>query len=246
MDHTSVRCEDSKIDIESGLVVNENDSKMVSILGKVKQGRTFSAKIYCGLVGKGEDKLTVYCNETNMNGVSMNVVKETNKLLEGRDSVDCTDKTSFEEKQKKFSHKKAPKPPRPPRAPSLDSADQKLIREISEIAMLKRARIARMKALKKMKASKSSSSSSSSMFATVFTLVFCIVILLQGMSSGKSTKTFPGSPSPRGGAEGGLVAAQHHLNPSSSHSTAPGLEPHNFVEKITGSDLPEELRRGAA
>ncbi|OIV95271.1 hypothetical protein TanjilG_07427 [Lupinus angustifolius] len=242
MDHTSVRGEDSKIDIESGLVVNEDDSKKVSTLCKVKQGRIFFAEIYCGLDGKGEDKLTVCCNESNMSRVSMNAVKETNKLLEGQDSVDCADKTSVKGKGKKFSHKKAPKPPRPPRAPSLDSADQKLIREISELAMLKRARIARMKALKKMKAAKSSPSSSSSMFATIFTVVFCIVILLQGMSSGKSSTTFRGSPAPTDGAEGGLVAAQHRLNPSSSHSTAPD----NFVQKITGSDLPEKLRRGAA
>lgn len=182
MDHKSARDGDVEVDLESGLAVNEDDSKKVSTLGTVKQGKTLFAKIYCGLVGdsiKGEDRQSVYCNESNLNGLSMDAVKVTNKLA-GQDSGDCADKTLVKEKCKKSSHKKAPKPPRPPRAPSLDAADQKLIREISEIAMLKRARIERMKALKKMKAAKSSSSSSSNMFAMVFTIVFCIVIILQG------------------------------------------------------------------
>jgi hypothetical protein len=60
----------------------------------------------------------------------------------------------------------------------LDAADQKLIKEISELAMLKRARIERMKALKKVKATKASSNSN--LFAMVFTILFCLVILFQG------------------------------------------------------------------
>ncbi|OIW00159.1 hypothetical protein TanjilG_29149 [Lupinus angustifolius] len=248
MDHTSVRGEGIEVDIESGLVVNDDDdSKNVPTLGTVKQGNTLVAKIYCGLVGKGGDKLNVYYNKSNSNGVSTDVDKVTSKLLGGQDSVDCADKTSVKEKRKTSSHKKAPKPPRPPRAPSLDSADLKLIREISEFAMLKRSRIERMKALKKMRAAKSSSSSSSSsMFAIVFTVVFCILIILQGMSSGKSSvSSFQGSPVSAGGAEGGMNAVQHNLNPFSSDPNAPGLVSHNFVQQITSSDLPEELRRGA-
>ncbi|CAL0325434.1 unnamed protein product [Lupinus luteus] len=230
MDHTSVRGEGIEVDIESGLVVNDDDSKNVSTLGSVKQGNTLVAKIYYGVVGKGGDKINVYYNKSNLNGVSMDVEKVTNKLLEGQDSVDCVEKTSVKEKRKMSSHKKAPKPPRPPRAPSLDSADLKLIREISEIAMLKRSRIERMKALKKMRAAKSSSSSSSSsMFAIVFTVVFCILIILQGMSSGKSSvSSFQGSPVSvsAGGAENGLNAVQHNLNPSSSDPNTPGLASH--------------------
>ncbi|KAE9609996.1 hypothetical protein Lal_00006441 [Lupinus albus] len=226
MDHTSVRGEGVEVDIESGLIVNDDDSKNVSTLGTVKQGNTLVTKIYCGLVGKGGNKLNVYCNESNSNGVSTDVEKVTSKLVGGQDSVDCADKTSVKEKRKRSSHKKAPKPPRPPRAPSLDSADLKLIKEISEIAMLKHYQ--RMKALKKMRAAKSSSSSScSSMLAIVFTVVFCILIILQGMSSGKSSvSSFQGSPVSAGGAEGGLNAVQHNLNPFSSDPNAPGLVSH--------------------
>ena len=52
-------------------------------------------------------------------------------------------------------------------------------------------------------------------------------VLFTGMSSGKSSVTiFQGSPEPAGVMEGGLIDVQHQLNPSSSDSNAPGLEPH--------------------
>lgn len=87
-------------------------------------------------------------------------------------------------KREKGKPKKSPKPPRPPRALlSLDAADQKLIKEIAELAMIKRAKTERMKALKKMRAAKASSSSSSSggnLMAILFTVIFFVVIVLQG------------------------------------------------------------------
>ncbi|XP_027331804.1 uncharacterized protein LOC113847120 [Abrus precatorius] len=219
MDHRSVKDEGDEVDLESGLVVIEDDSRNVSSPGNTKQ-------VAC-----------VYYDESNLTVVSMDMVKVTNKLL-GQDSVEYEENTIVKEKRKKSSNKKAPKPPRPPRAPSLDAADQKLIREITELAVLKRARIERMKALKKMKAAKASSSSSSSMFAMVFTVVFCIVIILQGMSSGKSSVvSFQGSPVAAGGAEGGLIDVQHQLNPSSTDSNSPGLESHKIVRKVTGVRL---------
>lgn len=90
-------------------------------------------------------------------------------------------KNSKREKGKSMSKKKPSKPPRPPRGLSLDAFDQKLIKEISELAMIKRAKIERMKALKKMKASSSSTSSSSgNLMAILFTIIFCLVIILQG------------------------------------------------------------------
>lgn len=159
MDDRTVKEEGAEVDIESGL--------------------TLFAKISV----KGEqDKHTVYLNESNLCGVSINMVKVENKFLMGKDLVKSVENSPVKEKRKKSSNKKAAKPPRPPKAPSLDAADHKLIREITELAMLKRARIERMKVLKKMKAAKSSQSSgsSSSVFALVFTFVFCIVILLQG------------------------------------------------------------------
>ena len=186
MDHRGAKDEDVEVDLESGLgrlAVTEDDSQKVSTPCTAKQGAALFRKISCGLVKdsiEGDDSRKVYCNESNLSGVCMDVVKVTNKSLAGQDSVDFADKTPLKEKRKKSSNKMAPKPPRPPRAPSLDAADLKLMKEISELAMLKRARIERMKALKKMKSAKSSSSSSSSMVAMIFTVVFCVVIILQG------------------------------------------------------------------
>lgn len=248
MDHRDAKDEDFEVDLESGLVVTEDDSKNVSSQGNTKQGKILLTKISCGFVGdciKGEERYSGCCNESKLTLVSMDMVKVTNKLysVEGAEN-----NTPQKEKPKKLSNKKASKPPRPPRAPSLDAADQKLIREITKLAMLKRARIERMKAIKKMKAAKasSSSSSSSSMLATVFTVVFCIVMLLQGMSCGKSSvATFQGSPVPARVTESGLIDVQYKLIPSSSYSSAPGLESHKIVEQDTVSDLPAKPRRDA-
>lgn len=175
MEDTSVKEVGVEVDLESGLVVTNDDSKNVSTPGNTKQGKTLFDKFSCGLVvgdsRKGEVRHSVYLNKSNLSSVCIDIVKVSKE------------NTPVKEKRKKSSNKKAAKPPRPPRSPSLDAADQKLIREITELAMLKRARIERMKALKKMKAAKSSSSSSSSMFAMIFTVVFCIVILLQGIIS---------------------------------------------------------------
>ncbi|MED6145638.1 hypothetical protein PIB30_027205 [Stylosanthes scabra] len=199
MDHRSAKDEDAEIDLECGVAISDDSWK-----------------------SEDNNKHSVCCNDSNSSGVSMDFLKVTNKS-----SVHCAAKTPLKEKHKKSNNKKSPKPPRPPRAPSLDAADQKLIREISELAMLKRARIERMKALKKMKAAKTSSSSGSSMFAMIFTVIFCIVIVLQGISPGKtSVASFQGSPEPAGEAGAALIEVQlqHHLNPSSSDVTAPGLE----------------------
>ncbi|KAL2338929.1 hypothetical protein Fmac_013375 [Flemingia macrophylla] len=229
MDHRSgAKDEDIEVDLESGLSVTEDDTHNVSTPCNTKQGKILYTKISCGFVGdclKSEDRYSGCCNESKVTVVSMDMVKVTNKLY----SIECgeNNNTPVKEKRKKSSTKKASKPPRPPRAPSLDAADQKLIREITELAMLKRARLERMKSLKKMKAAKGASSSSSSMFAMVFTVVFCIVIILQGMSSGKSAvATFQGSPVPAGVSEGGPVDFQHQLNPSSSDPNASVLKSH--------------------
>ncbi|TKY72475.1 hypothetical protein E2542_SST01216 [Spatholobus suberectus] len=251
MDHRSGKDRDAEVDLESGLPLIGDDSKKVSTPSGAKQGKTLFAKVSGGFVGgsvKGDDGQSICCNESHLSGVSADVVKVTSKPMMGKDSANCAQQTAVKEKRKKACNKKAPKPPRPPQAPSLDAADHKLIREISEFAMLKRARIERMKALKKMKIAKSSSSSSSSntssLLAMVFTVVFFIVIVFQGMSSGKSpVASFQGSPVSAGGSEGGLISVQYQLNPSASDSNAPGSESHNFVQQVAGSDLPEKLRR---
>ena len=93
--------------------------------------------------------------------------------------VEVSEKKVVKERPKAMSAKKPPKHPRPPRGLSLDSADQKLIRELHELAKLKRARVERMKALKKAKEAKVSSSKNQ-LFATLLTVLFCLVLLLQG------------------------------------------------------------------
>ncbi|CAI8610778.1 unnamed protein product [Vicia faba] len=227
MDDMNVKEEGGgEVDIESGLVIIEDDS--------------CNTKIYCDSVGdsmKEDDRNSV---------VSMDMVKvTTNKLLPGKESVKSVENCLVKDKRKKSGNKKAAKPPRAPRGPSLDAADQKLIREITQLAMLKRARVERMKALKKMKAAKSLSPSlSSGVFSMVLTVVFCIVILLQGMSSSsvKSAVTsFQGSPESAGGDEAGRIAVQlqHQLNPSSIEHRAPSLESHKVVH---GSYLHRKLR----
>lgn len=87
-------------------------------------------------------------------------------------------------KKKKKNLKMSSKPPRPPKALSLDASEAKLVREISELAMLKRARMERMermKALKKMKNAKTSSSSS--IWPMIITILFCVVLFWQGITS---------------------------------------------------------------
>uniref|UniRef100_A0A7N0VHX3 Uncharacterized protein n=1 Tax=Kalanchoe fedtschenkoi TaxID=63787 RepID=A0A7N0VHX3_KALFE len=56
----------------------------------------------------------------------------------------------------------------------------KFVREVSELAMMKRARIERMKILKQKKADKRSSSLGN-ILAMLITLIFCFVIIFQGL-----------------------------------------------------------------
>ncbi|XP_043687151.1 uncharacterized protein LOC122638311 [Telopea speciosissima] len=145
----------------------------------------------------------------------------------------------LKEKRKKTSSKKPAKPPRPPRGPSLDAADMKLVREISELAMLKRARIERMKALKKIKAVKATSSSSS-VCAMVVTILFCLVMIFQGMcSKSSSSVTFQGSPE----TAVGLISVPYNKTLSASDANGPNTLSPNFVEQVAGSTPGEEVSR---
>lgn len=168
------------VDLEGGVLTTDEELSSTPNSGFNRQAKTLVAKFCGGFVDgliKAEDGVS--CGSvSNINGVSPESVKvATNKVLDGEEIVEKT--SSVKEKRKKGCNHKPPKPPRPPRGPSLDAADQKLIREISELAMLKRARVERMKALKKMKAAKASSSNSN-LFAMLFTILFCLVILFHG------------------------------------------------------------------
>ncbi|KAL2341650.1 hypothetical protein Fmac_009590 [Flemingia macrophylla] len=231
MDHRSANDRDTEVDLESGLPLIGDDSKRVSIPSSAKQGKALFAKVSEGFVRgsvKGDEGPILCCNESSSREVSTDLMEVTSKPMMGKDSSNCGQQTPGKEKRKKTC-KMAPKPPRPPQAPALDAADRKLIKELSELAMLKRARIERMKALKKMKIAKASSpsSNSSSILAMIFTVVFFVVIIFQGMSSGKSpVGGFQGSPLSTGGSDGGLISVEYQLNPSASDTNAPDSESH--------------------
>ncbi|KAL4380915.1 hypothetical protein HN51_004248 [Arachis hypogaea] len=247
MDHVNAKDNENEVDLESGLpLLRDDESKNISPPSTSNQGKKIFAKIPDRFVGgslRGEEMPSFPFNESTLSQVSLDLPKVANKPMMGQDLADA-ERTPLKEKRKKSSHKKPPRPPRPPKAPELNAADYKLIREITELAMLKRARIERMKALKKMKAAKQSSPSSSntSILAMIFTLVFCIVLIFHGISSGKgSGATFQGSPLSTAG-EGGLISVQFQLTPYAVESKAPGSQS-SFVQQVTGSDLAEKLKR---
>ncbi|KAJ0547790.1 hypothetical protein HanRHA438_Chr08g0360941 [Helianthus annuus] len=112
-----------------------------------------------------------------------------NKLEdEKRENMPLIGKTHSKEKQKVKNSKRASKPPRPRKGPSLSTSDLRLVKEISEMVMKKRARIERLKSLKKARSARlqtapppsSSASSYMSIFAMMITVLFLIVIILQG------------------------------------------------------------------
>lgn len=149
------------------------------------------------------------------------------------------EKNVRKEKRKSSSAKKPPKHPRPPRGLSMDAADQNLIKEIAELAMIKRARIERMKALKKLKGAKASSTSSSSgnLIAMLFTVLFCIVIIFQGISPGNSVAGFHGSPETNAGPESGFIMVHDQQNIFTHNTSSIGSGSPNMLELATGSDI---------
>ncbi|KAL3652947.1 hypothetical protein CASFOL_002628 [Castilleja foliolosa] len=116
------------------------------------------------------------------------------------------------EKKKIGKVKNSHKPPRPPRGPLLDAFDMRLMKEISKIAMKKRERIERIKTLKKMKAARTTSASTSSLtssgstiVAMVVTVLFFLVLILQGLgSSSSSNMRVARAPRPAPETTGGL------------------------------------------
>lgn len=106
----------------------------------------------------------------NMNGVKAVVEEKNVNVREGGLS-------------NKPSLKKPPKPPRPPGSPLWDKADLMLVKEISELMRLKQARKKRLRALRRKRLHKEASSSSSlNLYALIFTVLFCIIVIYQGKS----------------------------------------------------------------
>ncbi|KAM7278733.1 hypothetical protein ACFE04_005867 [Oxalis oulophora] len=218
---------DFQVDLECGMPVNQGDS-ITSPLENVKnQAKSLLAKFSGAKVEESSGGLTEHL-------LSSSLENEKSVTANGVESVNDGDKKVGKENRKKTNNKKAAKPPRPPKGPSLDAADQKLIREIKQMAMLKRARIERLRALKKMKSTKqsSSSSSSSNVIGSLLTVIFFIVILLQGMSSRSTTQSSSqGSPFTLQAEEARLVSIQFSGNPSASH-------PNNLIHESPKSLAP--------
>ena len=156
MDQIAAKDRDLFVDLEIGGIVRGEDGSI-----------------------RGEDVVSLCSNGSNLGmNPNENVKVFIDEDLVAKEAANSVDNKAMKEKRKKPSNKKPSKPPRPPKGPSLDAADQKMVREIAELAMLKRARIERRKAVRKMKAAKASSNSN--LFAMVFTVFFCLVILFQG------------------------------------------------------------------
>ncbi|CAO2821475.1 unnamed protein product [Amaranthus hypochondriacus] len=152
--------------------------------------------------------------------------------------VEVPEKKVVKERSRAMSAKKPPKHPRQPRGLSLDSADQKLIRELHELAKLKRARVERMKALKKAKEAKVSSSKNQ-LVATLLTVLFCLVLLLQGISSRTSpVASIQGSPIPTA-VPYSIISVQHDPISSASYVNKPGSKSPRLVEHSVGTEEQE-------
>ncbi|GLT98967.1 hypothetical protein SLE2022_164380 [Rubroshorea leprosula] len=246
MDHIAPRNLCSEVvDLENGERVSSvEDSSKSPISGVKKQARSLLSKVCGHFVEGSEGKISLSTNVLISSGDLVDNVKTVMSMsMEGKEeNKEVDEKSMVKEKHKKTSNKKAPKPPRPPRAPSLDAADQKLISELTELARLKRTRIERMKALKKMKAARASSSNSN-ILALVFTIIFCLVIIFQGMSSRSTHVNMHESPVPTGAADGRLISVQYFGNPTASDPNGPNSGSPNLVEQVSGSDPQEQPRR---
>ncbi|XP_019180843.1 PREDICTED: uncharacterized protein LOC109175919 [Ipomoea nil] len=222
------------VDIEAGMNMSEGVECSGSLLD-VKPRNTILGDVCAGKFDdsyKGENGVILSCNATNSS-------ESLALKIERAKSENLGEKKIEKEKRKSTSAKKPPKPPRPPRGYSLDAADQKLIKELHELAMMKRARIERMKALKKMKTAKASSvplASNGSFFAMFCTVVFFLVLIFQGMSSGNSSPSFHGSPESGVAKDSSLVFPQDRPNLSSSSSSTTGSGSPIMVGPSSGMD----------
>lgn len=223
---------DLLIDLESGKHAVAYEELSDDSCSSIELGRQIPNK-FCGGVAsdsgfpKGEEHASVqYCSSSLSEGSLKNADDIGKKSLGDEEKMVHLEKVGGEKPRKKKC-KKPPRPPRPPKL-SLDSTEQKLAKEISELAMLKRARIERMKALKNMKNAKQAPSNNS-LCALVITVLFCLVIVWQGVySRDVSSLSFHGSPESSREGGGSLISVQFYKNVSASP---------NIVEQTHGVDV---------
>lgn len=163
-------------DLESGGTTSEEDSAENPVSIDRHEKGSFN-KFWSSLSGSNSSSNVLKSGES----ADVNVfLIEKNSEDESNEHVSLVDYKCLEGKQKKNNLRKPTKPPRPPKGPTLDAADQKLVREIAEFAMRKRARNEKIKALKKMKVAKVSKSNTA-LSALIVTVIFCIIIIFQGI-----------------------------------------------------------------
>ncbi|KAF5186850.1 transmembrane protein [Thalictrum thalictroides] len=237
MDHIVFEHEDLIIDLETGGTTNDEGSNLLC--------RDWSGSVGFNNASIRTEDCVSSCNyglsspELVIDNGDLMIHKKESR---GGETLSFFKKKMLKDKRKSTSSKKPPKPPRPPRGPSLDAADQKLIKEISELAMLRRARIEKIKAMKKMKAAKAASTNSN-FYAMVITILFCLVIIVQGMLPGGSSQTsFSGSPESAVATSGGVISVHEYKNLSASNTDGPDSLSPNFIEQVSGSTLQEEGR----
>ncbi|CAA2999848.1 Hypothetical predicted protein [Olea europaea subsp. europaea] len=221
-------------DIESGGTSSEDDTGSDSVLGK-KQAKELLKKIGTSSVldFNGSSEVEPSAKSKGILGETSEESRESVRLmieeknpvgLQNQNLMPVAEKKHEKERPKIGKSKKASKPPRPPKGPTLDAVDMKLVKEISLLATKKRERIERMKALKKMKAAKSTSSSPSSCStfpAMIITILFCLVIIFQGLGSRNSSPViFPGAPEPAMMNEG-LISVEFYRNGLSNDDRVP-------------------------
>lgn len=238
MEYKEAHGQDVLVDLEKGsyLLITEDDNGTdVNIIPE--HARTILNGSWNDIALKDDHHMPC-CPSLSQDCAAKNGESRTS---EGEMKVD-----SAGDKGKKKRSKKPPRPPRPPTTSPLDAADQKLINELSELAMLKRARVERMKALKKMKNSKPASSIGN-LVALIITVIFCLVILWQGVFSrhGASINFFHGPPTSSVGTHGGLISIQFYKKKNtaiSPHSSAAApnktgmtmrLEIHGEARRVT-------------
>ncbi|KAI4338564.1 hypothetical protein MLD38_023608 [Melastoma candidum] len=193
----------------------------------VKEGG-FGVDLEAGVIGIEEVRLLrdPVCGVNDKATCRMTVSAVVTLKVKGSETGEtlCNADKAGKENRKKSSNKKALKPPRPPRSPSLDAADQKLVKEIAELVMLKRARLERMKALKNEKNAKAASSGSrGNALALVFTVVFILVMVIQGCSPSTTVPvtTSEGPPKAAGSVDEGVISSQYNRSMLARYRNGP-------------------------
>ncbi|KAK4427593.1 hypothetical protein Salat_1528200 [Sesamum alatum] len=185
---SSWSCSNSDIDLESGeMITNGEDARKGQDLSSESSDNS-SSRIRSKCMNPGslsgstsarENSCSYDHKMSNSNEIYYkNKEMELAKFKEEMESR--VDKTMMIDRKtlKKVNAQRPARPPRHPRGPSLGSSDIMMLREISKIN-LKRRKMERIKTLKKVEKRKKASSLNSNL-ACFVTLIFFVMIILQG------------------------------------------------------------------